>query len=138
MGRLGTPEDIGECGDTVLFAEKASLIPNIFDQVQDINLMKTLLQIFIIGMLILSNGCNDDKRSSEATINITGTVTWKAFETGFYAIDADDGKKYEPIDLPDEFAIDGLKVRVTARSLDDMASINMYGTMIEIILIEKL
>lgn len=99
---------------------------------------RTLLQILMIGMLIFINGCNDEKLSSEPTISITGTVTWKPLETGFYAIDADDGKKYEPINLPDEFAIDGLKVRVTARKLDDMVSVNMYGRIIEIILIEKL
>jgi hypothetical protein len=92
----------------------------------------------MIVMLIFINGCNDKKQSSEAVFSITGTVTWKPLETGFYTIDADDGKKYEPINLPDEFAMDGLKVRVTARSLDDMASINMYGIIIEIILIEKL
>jgi hypothetical protein len=54
--------------------------------------MKTLLQILMIVMLIFINGCNDKKSSSEAVFSITGTVTWKPLEIGFYAIDADDGK----------------------------------------------
>jgi len=100
--------------------------------------MKTLLQIIMLGMLVFINGCDDDERSSEETITITGTVIWKALETGFYGIDADDGEKYEPISLPSDFAVNGLRVRLTARKRDDMASINMYGTVIEIIQIERL
>jgi hypothetical protein len=102
------------------------------------DLMRTLLQILIIVMLVFINGCYEDERSSEETFTITGTVIWKALETGFYGIEADDGEKYEPINLPSDFAVNGLRVRVTARKIDDMASINMYGIIIEIIRIERL
>jgi hypothetical protein len=44
----------------------------------------------------------------------------------------------EPINLPKEFAVNGLRVRVSAKIRDDMASINMYGMIIEIIEISKL
>jgi hypothetical protein len=71
-------------------------------------------------------------------LNFTGTVKWKAIETGFYAIDADDGQGYEPINLPAEYRINGLRVRVTAITLVYMSSINMYGTIIEIIEISRL
>ncbi len=69
----------------------------------------------------------------QVTFSFAGTVKWQLIESGFFAIDADDGKKYEPINLPPEYRVHGLRVRVTARKRDDMASINMYGTMIEIV-----
>lgn len=101
-------------------------------------MIKKDIKLFVMTMLIFISGCTDEIPPSEVSVNITGTVSYKALETGFYAIDADDGEKYEPINLPEEFSIDGLRVRVTARRLEDMASINMYGTIIEILLIEKL
>lgn len=77
------------------------------------------------------NAGNDDRD----VLNITGTVVWKPLETGFFAIDADDGQGYEPINLPREYQKNGLRVRVTAVERKDMASINMYGKIIEIITI---
>jgi hypothetical protein len=35
---------------------------------------------------------------------------YKDMEGGFFAIDGDDGKTYDPINLPDSFKINGLKV----------------------------
>jgi heat shock protein HslJ len=86
--------------------------------------------------LTLRNEGNQDVLIFQARNNdhmaFTGTVKWQTLESGFYAIDADDGKKYEPINLPSEYRVNGLRVRVTAKERDDMASINMYGTIIEI------
>jgi len=73
-----------------------------------------------------------------ATLAFTGTVKWQTIESGFYAIDADDGTKYEPINLSSEYRVNGLRVRVSAKKRDDMASINMYGTIIKIISISRL
>jgi hypothetical protein len=72
------------------------------------------------------------KDSSENIIEITGTVVYKEIEGGFYAIDADDGSKYDPVNLPESFKKDGLKVKVTAENTD-MMSIHMYGSVIKII-----
>jgi heat shock protein HslJ len=92
--------------------------------------------------LTLRNAGNQDiliyQSSGNANLSFTGTVKWQPIESGFYAIDADDGKKYEPINLPSEYRVNGLRVRVTARKRDDMASINMYGTIIEIVSISRL
>jgi heat shock protein HslJ len=97
----------------------------------------------VVGsMLILRNEGNQDVLIFQARdddyVAFVGTVKWQVLEGGFYAIDADDGQKYEPINLPSEYQVNGLRVRVTAIERDDMASINMYGTIIEIISISEL
>ena len=66
-------------------------------------------------------------------IEIIGTVRYKEIEGGFHAIDANDGKKYDPINLPESYRKDGLMVRVTARIKTDMMNLRMYGQIIEII-----
>ena len=92
--------------------------------------------------LTLRNAGNQDiliyQARGNANLVFKGTVRWRPLESGFYAIDADDGKKYEPINLPPQYRVNGLRVRVTAKKRDDMASINMYGTIIEIISISRL
>jgi len=92
--------------------------------------------------LTLRNEGNQDvlifQAISDNALEFTGTVKWQALESGFYAIDADDGHKYEPISLPSEYQVNGLRVHVTATERDDMASINMYGTIIEITSISSL
>ena len=64
---------------------------------------------------------------------IVGTVVHKGIEGGFYAIDGDDGRKYDPINLPESFRKDGLKVKVTARRRRDAMSLHMYGAIVEIV-----
>ena len=70
---------------------------------------------------------------AEDTFEIMGTVTYKHIGGGFYAIDGDDGRKYDPINLPDSFRKDGLKVKVTARLKKDAMSFHMYGAIIEVV-----
>ena len=72
---------------------------------------------------------------SADTFEISGTVLYKNFEGGFFAIDGDDGSKYDPISLPESFRKDGLKVKVTARLRKDAMSMHMYGSIIEVVTI---
>ena len=67
------------------------------------------------------------------TFNIQGTVVRMVIEGGFFAVKSDDGKTFEPINLPDSFKRDGMKVSVTARIRRDMGSIHMVGDIIEIL-----
>ena len=64
---------------------------------------------------------------------IVGNVTFKNIEGGFYAIDGDNGSKYDPINLPESFRKDGLRVKVTARRKMDAMSLHMYGAIIEVV-----
>jgi len=67
------------------------------------------------------------------TFEIQGTIVRKNIEGGFYAIDGDDGRKYNPINLSESFRKDGLKVKVTARLRMDAMSVYMYGAIIEVV-----
>jgi len=69
----------------------------------------------------------------KGTFEITGTVVYKNLEGGFFAIDGDDGKKYDPISLPENLRRHGLKVKVTARLKPDAVSFHMYGPIIEVV-----
>jgi hypothetical protein len=74
-----------------------------------------------------------DAVQEEGTVSFSGTVAYKEFEGGFFAIDADDGAKYNPRNLPEHLAVDGQRVTVTARVRDDMVGIHMYGSIVDII-----
>ena len=69
---------------------------------------------------------------SEDIIEIHGTVVFKEFEGGFYGIEAEDGSAYDPMNLPEPFKKDGLKVNVKARLRPDAMGFHMYGSIIEI------
>lgn len=72
-------------------------------------------------------------RSPSDTIVLRGTVVKKDLEGGFFAIESDDGQVYDPINLPEHFKKDGLKVKVNAKLRNDMGSIHMVGDIIEIV-----
>ena len=61
-----------------------------------------------------------------------GTITYLSFEGGFYGITSDAGDHYDPINLPQEFWVDGLQVYVIARRNLQMMSFHMWGEIIEI------
>jgi hypothetical protein len=97
------------------------------------SLKRAVLTGILIAALLL--GCQGE---SSDFLSFTGTVRWKALATGFYAIDADNGERYEPLNLPSSFAQDGLRVRVTAKERPEIVSIFMYGKAIEIVSIRRI
>jgi len=68
----------------------------------------------------------------------TGTVKFVDLEGGFYGIVGDDGKQYDPINLGQTYQKDGLRIRFRAKIRQDIASIHMWGTIIELTKIETL
>lgn len=70
--------------------------------------------------------------------NMIGTVVFQEIEGGFYGIMAEDGKKYNPINLDDSFKKDGLRVKFDANIKKGMVGIHMWGQYVEILTIEKL
>jgi len=75
---------------------------------------------------------------SEDTLVSTGTVVFLSLEGGFYGIKGDDGRNYDPMNLPVEFREDGLRIRFEGKELTDRASFHMWGRIIEIKHVEKL
>ena len=67
------------------------------------------------------------------TFEIQGTVVYQDIEGGFFAIDSEDGRKYNPVNLPESYRKEGLQVKITARPGKDAMSIHMYGAIIEIL-----
>lgn len=70
---------------------------------------------------------------STDTVEITGTIVYKTLEGGFYAIEAEDGSKYDPMNLPESFKKDGMKIKINARLKPDVMGFHMYGSIIEVI-----
>ncbi len=71
-------------------------------------------------------------------ISETGTVKYIDLEGGFYGIISDSSKNYDPINLSEEFKKDDLRVSFDAKIREDRVSIHVWGTLIEIVRIEKL
>ncbi|WP_432821617.1 hypothetical protein [Trichloromonas sp.] len=66
-------------------------------------------------------------------VEFDGTVVCLQFEGGFYGLLADDGREYEPINLPEPMRSHNLRVRVKGRLRTEMVSFRMWGEIIEII-----
>jgi hypothetical protein len=117
--------------------------------------VSSIFACLIAATAFISTGCEDDSSSqtdaapaqeqeqtsaeeNEDTISFTGTVSYQTLEGGFFAIAADDGENYDPTNLPEALAVDGLRVTVTAQIRDDLTSFHMYGVIIDIVDISTL
>lgn len=69
----------------------------------------------------------------EASVAKTGTVRYIGIEGGFWAIIGDDGKNYDMNNLPEEFAVEGLRVQYTAKMSRKCAAYHMWGFCIELV-----
>lgn len=102
-------------------------------------------QFVLIGTIVLLvcgglSGCIILKPVVEGT----GTIVYNDVEGGFYGIVADvltpriPLRKLDPIDLPQEFQQDGLRVWFKVRLRPDLYSYHMWGILVEILDIHKL
>ena len=67
------------------------------------------------------------------SITGTGTVTYIELEGGFFGIITESGERYLPLNLPDEYALEGLFVDFTARIAEESATIAMWGTPVHLL-----
>jgi hypothetical protein len=94
----------------------------------------------IIGMvfvLIGASALSTQSNNSDGLIHGKGTVKYLCFEGGFYGIAGDDGKNYDPTNMPQEFKADGLRVQFTA-NLTDYLSFHLWGYVVNLFSIERL
>lgn len=70
------------------------------------------------------------------TIRITGTVEHQEVEGGVWIIRTDEGK-YQPMNLPPAFQVDGMAVEAEAVRRTDMVSIGMVGPLVELLRIRQ-
>lgn len=73
---------------------------------------------------------------SENQISTTGTVRFQEIEGGFWGIVADDGRKFDALNLEPSFQKEGLRVRFEAKPETDRMSTRMWGTMVTLQKIE--
>ncbi len=100
-----------------------------------------ILSVLAVVVLLSCNtkaGGEDVGKDQEDIVSATGTVRFIDLEGGFYGIICDDGKKYDPMNLDQQFRADGLRIRFEANIRKDVASFHMWGTIVEITNIEKL
>ena len=98
-----------------------------------------MIKLVLFGVMLMVDvvGCMTMETSSDSTVVIEGRVSHKEIEGGFWAIDADDGRTFTPLNLPVAFQQDKLKVAVRATLASDVASIHMYGVPITILEIKR-
>ncbi|MCX6132705.1 MAG: hypothetical protein NTU47_02730 [Ignavibacteriales bacterium] len=84
---------------------------------------------------LLSLSCSTDFGDN---IVVTGTVAYIQLEGGFYGINGDDGRSYDPVNLPAEFRKNGMRVSFEAKELKNAASIHMWGIIVEIVHVQAL
>jgi hypothetical protein len=96
--------------------------------------------VTVIGLLMVLTGWTSvalaggiPPENAAETLEISGTVVHKNLEGGFFIIEGDDGRIYDPINLPETVKKDGLKVTVNAKVRNDVGGIHMVGDIIEIV-----
>lgn len=96
-------------------------------------------KIILIGLMLLLFGCASTPETGGGDIvEGTGTIQYIELEGGFYGLVDEDGQRYDPTNLDDAFKEDGLQVRFRAQRRPGMASIRMWGMIVEILSIERI
>ncbi|VBB07199.1 Hypothetical protein LUCI_2443 [Lucifera butyrica] len=100
--------------------------------------MKLVQKTIVLSLVaILCLGLSTTYATSTKSINFKGTIRHVMVEGDFWGIISEDGKKYEPTNLKEEFKQDGLPVQVKA-TVTNRFNIHMWGKTIEIIKINRI
>lgn len=70
-------------------------------------------------------------------LSIAGTVQYLTIEGGVFVIRTEDGAHYQPINLPEHLRRDGVPIEAEAVRRDDIATIGMAGTIVELLRIRE-
>lgn len=79
-----------------------------------------------------------ERNDIRGTFAANGTITYVDLEGGFYGIIDDEGRRFVPQNLPEEYQADGIRVLFSADVMDDTAGIHMWGTPVELRSIERI
>jgi len=81
----------------------------------------------------------DSAQQSDQTVTGTGTISFVDIEGGFFAIQSDDGAKYDPTgSLDKDFQKDGLRVRFSLQPKEGVMTTRMWGTPVDVEEIERI
>lgn len=92
-------------------------------------------------MVVIASSCSR-ANSGAALINgnngsTFGIVRYVELEGGFYGIITDKGVRHNPVNLHVDFRVDSLRISYKYKTLQDVASIQMWGTSVEILEIRE-
>jgi len=71
-------------------------------------------------------------------ISIRGKAVYVSLEMGFWGIQTPSGKKYLPINMPEQLKENGSNVACKAIVVDDVMSIQMWGIPVKIVSFETI
>lgn len=106
--------------------------------------MRTLSAVLLI--IAMAGGlwaCADSKESSpvnkenamssaQATTVFTGTIVYKQFEGGFFALLTNDNQRYTLRHLPTAYRLDGLVVEINGSVNKDIITTTQFGELLEV------
>ena len=98
--------------------------------------VRHLVDVFINDYLAANP--EKQKKTMKDEQMITGTVRYVGLEGGFYGLVADDGRKYDPVDLPDRYKKNGLRVKFRVKEKKGTMGIHMWGKIVEVVKIEEM
>lgn len=67
---------------------------------------------------------------------IKGKVVYQNLGTGFWGIVDSKGNEYRPINMPEQLKSEGKQVEVVVKSVEEGASIFMWGTPVKVVSFE--
>ena len=94
------------------------------------NMLRTILVVLLLTCaphLTLAA-----QQTPPATLHLTGQVEFENTNGGFFAIIGDDGVKYQPTNLPHKMRTNGLPIKFDATVNDNIVSIFMWGTIVDV------
>ena len=97
-----------------------------------------IIHLFAIAnMVLVASSCSPGS-SGEALITeddgtTIGIVSYVDLEGGFYGIITQKGVQHNPVNLHVDFRVDGLRISYKYKALRNVASIQMWGTSVEIL-----
>ncbi len=86
----------------------------------------------VVGLALALVGC----RLPDDEFRIKGTVHFRDIE-GCWLVDDGAGHTYEPVNLPNAFQVDQLRVEIIATLNKTLASYCLVGELVDIVSIEK-
>ncbi|MBN1123986.1 MAG: PQQ-binding-like beta-propeller repeat protein [Sedimentisphaerales bacterium] len=76
--------------------------------------------------------------TSERVYEVIGTVRYQQLEGGFFGIVTEDGRRFNPVNLPEQYRINGFKARFRLQDAKDQISIHMWGKLVEVLTVEPI
>ncbi len=94
-------------------------------------MLRLLCSLALLGLFFVA-GCASRPPETpppdpENVVSGVGLIVYLDLEGGFYGLVADDGARYDPLNLADAFKKDSLRVRFRAEKRTDVMTTRMWG-----------